>query len=576
MAKICKGLDEKDMTKNDAYPSWIWCVLRNGLIATLPRRGDQRATPLQFVILLALLLSSPSTHGAGTGGPLRVFILAGQSNMEGQAVVDLNGKDYNGGRGTLVQLMRDPVKAPLFKHLKDAQGKWTVRDDVWVRYRREQGPLLSGPLGFGFSVYGDSHHFGPELQFGHVIGNHFDNQVLLIKCAWGGKSLYQDFRPPSSGGEVGKYYKLMIAQVREALANLKQDFPGYDGSGHELAGFVWYHGWNDGVSPKTGVVQYQTNLVNLINDVRREFTTPKLPVVIGELTGPWVEAPPEWTQLRQAQAAAATRPEFAGNVAFVPTRDFVRKPEDSPNPSHGHHEFGNAETYFLIGNALGESMKNLLAPPAIRFDPATREIEGWTVHIEPTLINGQHREEGTQALSMLANHLQRIRILVPAEPLAKLQTIGIWVEHDHPKLKSMQYHPSRSWLVAHGHDPRLARKVHITQARELLSRNQMLKHPAVVLHELAHGYHDQFLGFDNPEIISAFNQAKASGSYTNVLLYTGQRVKHYGLTDHKEYFSEGTEAYLYRNDFFPFVRAELMEHDPTLHNVLLNIWGKAN
>ena len=161
---------------------------------------------------------------------------------------------------------------------------------------------LRGPLTFGFSVYGDSHHFGPELQFGHILGDHFENQVLLIKTAWGGKSLYQDFRPPSSGGEVGRYYKLMIAQVREALANLKKDFPGYDGAGHELAGFVWYQGWNDGVSPKDGVVQYETNLVNLIRDVRKEFNTPKLPVVIGELTGPWLDAPPEWTKLRQAQA----------------------------------------------------------------------------------------------------------------------------------------------------------------------------------------------------------------------------------------------------------------------------------
>ncbi len=508
--------------------------------------------------------------------PLKVFILAGQSNMEGQAVVDLEGKDYNEGRGTLAMLMRDPAKAPMFKHLKDAQGKWTVRDDVWVRYQRERGPLLAGPLTFGFSVYGDRHHFGPELQFGHVVGDHFENQVLLIKTAWGGKSLYQDFRPPSSGGEVGKYFTLMIAQVREALANLKTEFPGYHGGGYEFAGFVWYHGWNDGVNPKTAVPEYETNLVNLIKDVRKELNAPKLPVVIGELTGPWVEAPAEWTKLRKAQAAAAARPEFAGNVVFVPTHDFVRKPEDSPNPGHGHHEFGNAETYFLVGDALGQGMKKLLAPPAVRFDPVMRDIEGWKVHVEPALIDGEHREEGAQALTMLANHLQRVKILVPAGPLAKVQTIEIWIERDHPKLKAMQYHPSKGWLVANGHDPRLTRKVHITQARELLSRGQMLKHPAVVLHELAHGYHDQVLSFEHPDILAAFHQARDAGTYTNVLLYTGRRVRHYGLTDHKEYFAEGTEAFLYRNDFYPFVRAELKEHDPALHEVLVKIWGPAN
>ncbi len=313
-------------------------------------------------ILSLILASSLAASALAAPKPVKVFILAGQSNMEGQAVVDKKGKDYNEGRGTLAVLMEDPAKAAMFRHLRGADGKWTVRDDVFVRYQREDRPLLAGPLAFGFSVYGDEHHFGPELQFGHVVGDHFENPVLLIKTAWGGKSLFKDFRPPSSGGEVGKYYTLMIAQVREALAKMETDFPALKGRGSELAGFVWYHGWNDGVNPKTAVPEYEQNLVNLIHDVRAEFKTPKLPVVVGELTGPWVVAPPDWTKLRHAQAAAAARAEFAGNVVFTETHDFVRKPEDSPNPGHGHHEFGNAETYFLVGDALGKAMVRLCDP----------------------------------------------------------------------------------------------------------------------------------------------------------------------------------------------------------------------
>jgi hypothetical protein len=232
---------------------------------------------------------------------------------------------------------------------------------VWVRYQREKGPLLAGKLSVGFAVYGGTHHFGPELQFGHVLGDHFGEQVLLIKTAWGGKSLYKDFRPPSSGGEVGPYYTKMVAGVRDALAHLKNDFPGYADQGYELAGLVWYHGWNDGVDPKRAVPEYEQNLVNLIADVRKEFKAPKLPVVVGELTGPWADAPGEWATLRKAQAAAAARPELKGNVLFVPTRDFVRPAKESPNPTHGHHEFGNAETYFLVGDALGKGMVKLLA-----------------------------------------------------------------------------------------------------------------------------------------------------------------------------------------------------------------------
>ncbi len=208
----------------------------------------------------------------------------------------------------------------------------------------------------------------------------------------------------------------------------------------------------------------------------------------------------------------------------------------------------------------------------VRFDPVLREIEGWKVHIDPALLEGENRQEGTQALTMLANHLQRIAILVPADRLAKLREMEIWIELSHPTLTNKQYHPSRQWLINNGHDPRLERKVHIPQATALLSRDQLLKHPAVILHELAHAYHDQVLGFDHPEIRATYEMAKAAGIYENVLSHTGRMVRHYGLSNHKEYFAEATEAFFYRNDFYPFVRAELKEHDPRLHDLLVKIW----
>ncbi|KLU07952.1 putative metallopeptidase [Rhodopirellula islandica] len=217
------------------------------------------------------------------------------------------------------------------------------------------------------------------------------------------------------------------------------------------------------------------------------------------------------------------------------------------------------------------------SPP--RFDPVVREIEGWRVHIEPVLLGetvsgDDASEKEHRSLTMLANHLQRIQILIPSETLAKLQRVEIWLEEEHPSLGTMQYHPSRGWLLANGHDERLTKKVHLPRANQLLSKEQMLKHPAMILHELAHAYHDQFLSFDHPEIIAAFEDAKVEKRYENVLLYTGQTVRHYGLSNHKEYFAEGTEAYFYRNDFFPFVRAELEQHDPTLHDLLGRLWGE--
>lgn len=208
-----------------------------------------------------------------------------------------------------------------------------------------------------------------------------------------------------------------------------------------------------------------------------------------------------------------------------------------------------------------------------RFDPVERDLQGFTVHVDPALLEGEHAELGTRALSMLDNHLERITLLLEADRLEELRTLEIWIEHHHPELSNMQYHPSVGWLERHGHDPRLEKMVHIPRADQLLSRQQILKHPAVILHELAHSYHDQILEFTDPRIIRAFDAADDSEIYEEVLDHRGRKVRHYALSNHKEYFAEGTEAYLYRNDFHPFVAAELRTFDPVLFDLLEEIWG---
>ena len=210
---------------------------------------------------------------------------------------------------------------------------------------------------------------------------------------------------------------------------------------------------------------------------------------------------------------------------------------------------------------------------AVRFDPVLQDIEGWKVSVDPQMLQGEHAPAGAHALEMLANHLQRITILLPEKQLKEMRQMKIWIEHHHPTLGNMQYHPGVEWLKSHGHDPRLVKTVHITRAKNLLSRHQMIKHPAVVLHELAHAYHDQVLGFNDARILNAYKKAMAAGLYDKALLYNGKTVRHYAATDHKEYFAEGTEAYFYRNDFYPFVAAELKEHDPVLYDLMVEIWG---
>jgi hypothetical protein len=292
--------------------------------------------------------------------PVQVFILAGQSNMEGQGVVDLDHpQHYNGGKGTLERVMQDAKRKKLFQHVKDADGKWAVRDDVWVRFKTRHG-VKKGSLTIGFAGYPGKHHIGPEFQFGHIVGKQSDSQVLLIKTAWGGKSLHQDFRPPSAGGKVGPYYRQMLDEIEEALSNLTEDFPDYDGRGYEIAGFAWFQGWNDMFNDRARA-EYEDNLVHLIEDVRNHFERPDLPVVIGELGNGGPKASKNMLAIRQAQSQAAARPTLGANVAFVPTSQFARPAAESPNVSHGHHWFGNAESYFLIGDALGRKMIALLS-----------------------------------------------------------------------------------------------------------------------------------------------------------------------------------------------------------------------
>ena len=359
-------------------------------------------TPRRLAILLALL-GLGSTGAARTADlpkPVKVFILAGQSNMEGQAVADLDGKDYNDGKGTLKALLNDPAKAPLVKHLRTDKGEWTVRDDVWVRYQREKQPLLAGPLTIGFTSTATSTTSARSCSSATSSATTSPNQVLLIKTAWGGKSLYKDFRPPSSGGEVGPYYTKMIAEVREALANLKTDFPAYDGQGYELAGFVWYHGWNDGVDPKNAVPEYEQNLVNLIKDVRKELKAPNLPVVDRRTDRPVGERA---RRVGDAAEGAGRR----GRAAGVQGQRAVRRDARLRPPGEGLAQPRpraprvRQRRDLLPGRRrTGQGDGQARSTPASRRRRPSRRnprrtrsktIEGWTVRVDDRLLQGARR-----------------------------------------------------------------------------------------------------------------------------------------------------------------------------------------
>ncbi len=214
---------------------------------------------------------------------------------------------------------------------------------------------------------------------------------------------------------------------------------------------------------------------------------------------------------------------------------------------------------------------------AIRAKAQSRDISGWTLHIDRTLL-ADHTAETEKAVTLLRGQLDEIVRKVPAAAVAELRKVPLWFSPAYPDTRPRaEYHPGADWLRRHGRDAAMEKAVEFTNISIFETESRRM--PNFALHELAHAYHDRVLGFDEPRIIAAYEKAKASGTYDKVARRDAEgRISHgpaYAMTDHKEYFAEGTEAYFSRNDFFPFTREELERHDPALAALLAEIWNPA-
>ncbi len=323
-----------------------------------------------LVLLLALQTAE---------APVKVFVLAGQSNMEGK------------GRVSLAEYQSEtPEYKDFYKTLKP-DGKWVVREDVWINFLERRGPLTVG--------FGSPGCIGPELEFGTAVGDYYKEQVLLIKTAWGGRSLGRDFLSPSAKqpGDAelqalvekenanpkkkkdvtlpevreryGKTYREMLAEVRTTLAELGKRFPGYKGQGYEIAGFVWFQGWNDHISPPFAAA-YGDNLEALIRDVRKDFGVPKLPVVIGQMGQCGFKPAQGGMKTVNDAMASMEKLERVKVVATAPFWDADadkliatwkqnKEAWDKVGSDFGYHYLGSVRTFCRIGRALGEAMLSI-------------------------------------------------------------------------------------------------------------------------------------------------------------------------------------------------------------------------
>ena len=229
----------------------------------------------------------------------------------------------------------------------------------------------------------------------------------------------------------------------------------------------------------------------------------------------------------------------------------------------------------LIWSALSVLV---LVNPASSEDPpkptsrTNRDVEGWTIRIDDRLLQEPDDAVGKRALRFLEAKLADIKVVLPADKVTALQKVPIVLDLTHGKLGPMQYHPSAGWLKANEYAVDLAKCVHLPRAVDLATKRNVREQPWVILHELAHAYHDRELGFEEPRIKEAYERYKKSGRGDKTLLHNGRRVRHYALTDHKEFFAEMTEAYFGSNDFFPFNRAELKESEPDVFALMREVW----
>lgn len=208
----------------------------------------------------------------------------------------------------------------------------------------------------------------------------------------------------------------------------------------------------------------------------------------------------------------------------------------------------------------------------------TRKISDWTVHINRELL-AKEPKLTEHALELLKIQLDEIVRVVPKAAVVELQKVSLWFSPEYPRVQARaEYHPNVNWLQKNGRDPAMAKGIEFTNVRIFEAETKRMRNFA--LHELAHAYHDRVLpqGFTNDEIINVYEAARKSGKYDRVERWFGNGKRNtferaYAITTPQEYFAESTEALFSRNDYFPFTRDELKQHDLTMFNLLIKLWG---
>ncbi|MBK8623548.1 MAG: hypothetical protein IPN79_17780 [Saprospiraceae bacterium] len=328
------------------------------------------------------------TRQEKTSKKLRVFVMAGQSNMEGYGTIE----DAENDPGSLADVIRKDSTGEW--STLGQPGNWTTLDNVYLHFARN-GETIKSNVTVGQGAFSDL--IGPELMFAHQMDVYYEDPVLIIKTAWGGKSLAEDFRPPSATGNTGMYYEEMIRRVRDVTGNIGSEFPDLASAEVEISGFVWFQGWNDGASDQF-LNEYESNLYHLVSDIRQDLQKTDLPVVVASsgqggfevINDSWVQSMQNIVSVAQ-QNVGCNDTLFGGRVGFVDSKPFYRNLSESPADAIYHFN-NNALTFLLIGKAMGEEMIRAINDMAYCYIDCTDPVSPGIVSIGNRVWNDLDRD----------------------------------------------------------------------------------------------------------------------------------------------------------------------------------------
>lgn len=258
---------------------------------------------VKFLVLICAFLFG-SCQSVLTS-PIKIFLLAGQSNMEGCGIVKYRSESYATHPENVIT--------------------WDAKKMVWTALETDS-----------FAVKRDS-LFGPEIGFSHVIAKTFpESTIAIIKIAGGGTTLWKHW------SQEGFMYKRLISNMENALKQLKES-----GQIYEVTGMLWMQGETDAEFIEKAK-EYEVNLPVLINSIRKVTGNESLPFVMGRISSsllketPWNFDQTEYVQKSQENVAAKDDNVFIINTDGLTTWD-----------DNTHFD---AKSQIWLGNEMGKIM----------------------------------------------------------------------------------------------------------------------------------------------------------------------------------------------------------------------------